>query len=148
MKHLLILLVPILILSCNNEPKMQEKDVPATVKIALKALYPDVKKVKWENENGNYEAGFESMDSEYSVLLDANGSILETEIEINPDALPVQVKEYVDKNYDGQKIKEAAKITDAIGNITFEAEIKGKDLMFDSNGNFIKVGLKQGKEND
>jgi len=138
MKHLLILLVPILILSCNNEPKMQEKDVPATVKIALKALYPDVKKVKWENENGNYEAGFESMDSEYSVLLDANGSILETEIEINP----------VDKNYDGQKIKEAAKITDAIGNITFEAEIKGKDLMFDSNGNFIKVGLKQGKEND
>jgi len=50
--------------------------------------------------------------------------------------------EYVIKNYLGSKIEEAAKITDAAGKITYEAEIeKGKEeieLIFDANGQFIK----------
>jgi hypothetical protein len=71
-------------------------------------------------------------------LIDVSGNILETEVEIKIDELPAKAKEYVSKNYAGQKIKETAKITDSKGVVTYEAEIKGKDLIFDSNGNFIK----------
>ena len=59
-------------------------------------------------------------------------------MEINVDALPSNVRDYVSKHHVGEKIKEAAKISDSKGTITYEAEIKGKDLIFDSNGNFVK----------
>ena len=121
-----------------NAQKMQDKDVPVIIKSAFQKQYPDAKEVKWEKENGNYEAEFELKETEHSALFDASGNIIESEVEISSDALPANVKEYVSKNYSGQKIKEAAKITDAKGTVTYEAEIKGKDLIFDSNGNFIK----------
>lgn len=71
---------------------------------------------------------------------------METEIEIKVDALPANAKEYVSKNYAGQKIKEATKITDNKGVVTYEAEIKGKDLILDSNGNLIKIETENGND--
>ena len=52
--------------------------------------------------------------------------------------LPASVAPYVSKNYNGAKIKEAGKVTDAVGKHMYEVEIKGKDLIFDENGVFIK----------
>jgi hypothetical protein len=52
--------------------------------------------------------------------------------------LPKGVLEYVKANNQGQNIKEVAKITDAKGTVTYESEIKGMDLLFDSTGKFIK----------
>ncbi len=138
MKNSAILLAAMLTVAFANAQKIQDKDVPATVKTTFQKQYPDVKEVKWEKENENFEVEFELKETEYSVLLDASGNILETEVEISIDALPSNAKDYVSKNHSGQKIKEAAKITDAKGTVTYEAEIKGIDLIFDSNGNFIK----------
>ena len=45
---------------------------------------------------------------------------------------------YISQNFKGAKIKEAGKVTDASGKHMFEAEIKGKDLIFDEKGVFIK----------
>ena len=73
-----------------------------------------------------------------SVLFDAQGNLLETEVEIELNQLPKGVLEYVKANYKGQNVKEAAKITDAKGTVTYEAEIKGMDLLFDNSGKFIK----------
>jgi len=42
------------------------------------------------------------------------------------------------KNIRAKKIKEAAKITDAKGVVTYEAEVTGKDLIFDASGKFLK----------
>jgi len=134
MKKMLILLAAItIVMNCNAQ-----KDIPATVKSTFQKQYPDIKKVKWEKEQNNYEASFETNEINHSVLIDASGKIVETEVEINLEALPTSVKDYVAKNYAGNKIKEAAKITDANGAVTYEAEVKGKDLLFDSNGVFIK----------
>lgn len=138
MKKLILMTVAAMITSLTFAQKTQDKNVPVAVKSAFQKQYPDAKEVKWEKENGNYEAEFEIGETDYSVLIDASGNIIETEIEISVDALPANAKEYVSKNHVGQKIKEAAKITDAKGKVTYEAEIKGIDLLFDSNGNFIK----------
>ncbi len=117
--------------------KIQTKDVPDAVRMSLHKRYPNASKVEWENEKGNYEASFELSEAEYSILLNNTGSILETEVEITTDELPANIKAYVSEHYAGQKIKEAARITDAKGNVSYEAEIKGKELIFDSTGNFI-----------
>lgn len=138
MKKLIFLLVAVAEVSFANAQKISDKDVPSVVKSVLLKNYPNAKELKWEKEKGNYEAGFEVAKTDYSVLIDASGNILETEIEIKMDALPATAKIYVSKNYAGQKIKEVAKITDSKGFTTYEVEVNGKDLIFDNSGKFLK----------
>jgi hypothetical protein len=138
MKKSVFLLTTVFVVTFANAQKISDKDVPATVKSAFEKQYSTVKKVKWEKENANYEAGFESNETECSVLMDASGNIVETEVAITINKLPAKVKEYVSKNYPGQKIKEAAKITKADGEINYETEVKGMDVIFDAAGNFIR----------
>ncbi|MDB5063242.1 MAG: hypothetical protein JWP67_3085, partial [Mucilaginibacter sp.] len=54
-------------------------------------------------------------------------------------SLPSGVAGYVKQHYKGAKIVEAGKVTDAKGTIMYEAEVKGKDLVFDEKGNFLKI---------
>lgn len=131
-------MVALAYVSLVSAQKVQEKDVPATIKAAFQKNYPTARELKWEKENGNYEAEFEMEEADYSVLIDISGNIIETEAEIRIEALPADAVAYVSKNYAGQKIREAARIIDSKGAITYEVEIKNKDLIFDGNGDFIK----------
>jgi len=54
---------------------------------------------------------FEVSEKQYSLLIDASGKILETEMEIKMEELPANAKAFISKNYAGQKIKETAKIS-------------------------------------
>lgn len=121
-----------------NAQKVQQKDLPAVVQKGFQKQFPAVKDAKWEKENGNYEAGFKENGTETSVVIDPSGNILETETEMKSNSLSAPVKAYITKNYPNQKIKEAAKITDAKGIVTYEAEVNGKDLIFDNKGKFLK----------
>lgn len=138
MKKLIFLLVAMAGVSFANAQKVSDKEVPTVVKSAVQKKYPNAKELKWEKEKGNYEVGFELAKTDYSVLINASGNILETEVEISIDELPANVKAYVSKHYAGQKIKEAAKIADSKGIVTYEAEVNGKDLIFDKSGKFLK----------
>ncbi|MCW5908347.1 MAG: PepSY-like domain-containing protein [Chitinophagales bacterium] len=138
MKKLALMMVAGLTTSFAIAQKLSDKDVPQSVKSAFQKAYPNTKEVKWDKEGSNYEAEFDYNKTDYSVLFDAKGNLIETEVEIEVSQLPKSVTEFVSKHYTGQKIKEAAKITDAKGVVTYEAEIKGMDLLFDSKGNFIK----------
>lgn len=123
---------------CANAQKLKETEVPAAVKAAMTKKYPAIKDVEWEKEGANYEAGFDLNKVETSVVITPAGVILETESEIAVSALPKAATDYLSKNLPGKKIKEAAKLTDANGTVTFEAEVNDADYIFDSNGNFIK----------
>lgn len=136
-KIILGLMVSTFSLTCNAQ-KLKESEVPQAVKDAFKNAHSNIKKVEWEKEGANYEAEFESGETETSVVMDAKGVLLETEVEIKPSELPAAIVDYVSKNYNGSKIKEAAKITNAKGIVSYEAEVNDKDLIFDSNSNLIK----------
>ena len=118
--------------------KIKEAEVPTSVKSAFTKQYPAVKDVKWELEDGKYEAGFDLNKVKTSVLIDPSGNITETETKIAVSALPKTVADYCAKNYADKKIAEASKIVDAKGVITYEAEINKMDVLFDTNGKFIK----------
>ncbi len=112
-------------------------DVPPAAKATVARLYPGAKGVKWEKEDGNYEAGLTHNGKELSLVIDAKGNVLETETTIAVSALPAPVRAYVAKHHTGKKIKEAAEIVDATGKKTYEAQVGGKDLIFDEKGNLI-----------
>lgn len=52
--------------------------------------------------------------------------------------LPQNVQSYLKTHYKEAKVKEAAKIVKANGDINYEAKVNGKDVIFDDNGKFIK----------
>jgi hypothetical protein len=138
MKKLILLSVIGFTTGTSFAQKMKEADVPANVKAAFAKAYPNSKAGSWGKENGNYEAEFDLNKVETSVLIDPKGNITETETEIKVNELPKTVIDYCTKKYPGKKIGEAAKIVDAKGVITYEAEINKMDVLFDANGKFIK----------
>ena len=73
-----------------------------------------------------------------SALFEVNGTITESEMDIKIDDLPASVLAYVKDYYKGKTIKEGAKITRAGGTVNHEAEVDGKDVIFDAKGKFLK----------
>lgn len=110
----------------------------ASAKAAFAKAFPSATKVKWEKENGVYEVTFLDKGHEMSATYDGKGALLETEQEIAISELPASVATYMQANYKGAKLKGAAKITKADGAVNWEAAIKGKDVLFDSNGKFLR----------
>ncbi len=119
--------------------KMDASKVPAPVKATFSKTFATVKDAKWEKENGNFEANFTQFGTKMSATFDANGAWLETENAIAVNALPPAAASYLATNYKGEKIKGAAKLKMANGETHYEAEVKGIDVLFDSNGKFIKT---------
>lgn len=124
--------------SCLFAQKIEEKEIPELVKTTFHSRFPEAKGISWDKEGDKYEASFDLKKTDNSVLFDSNGNVLETETEIEIKQLPQNVLSYIKTTYLNQKVLEAAKISDANGKVTYEAEIKGKDLLFDVNGTFIK----------
>lgn len=123
----------------SNAQDLKNKDVPANVKLALAKKYPNATKVSWEKEKGNYEANWGGKSGEdTSVQFTPAGVFVEEEDAISVSQVPANIVHYVKAYYNGAKIREASKVTDAAGNKMLEAEIKGADLLFDEKGSFIK----------
>jgi len=134
----IILLIAILAFAFEvNAQKLNESDVPQPVKTNFAALYPDKTAYKWEMENGKYEASFKDIGVETSVLFKADGTHIQTEVEIAVSSLPAPVNKYVKNHFKSKKINEAAKISAADGTVTYEAEIGNTDYFFDANGNYL-----------
>ena len=141
MKRNLMLMVLVSLLYAKGfAQKIKEADVPQAVKTSFVKSYPSVNPA-WEKEKGNYEAGFKKNGKEMSVVLTPDGKLVESEVGISEKELPPAATEYIKTNYKGKRVKEYAKITAANGKITYEAEIEGKDVIFDSNGSFIKESM-------
>ena len=146
MKKLAITLSLIAIASFTFAQKVKQNDVPQVVKDALYKMYPNAKVTDWELEDGNYEAEFENNDVETSVVLTPAGAHVMTEVEIEVSALPQATRDYVKNSLGGKKITEAAKMTTADGVVSYEAEVGGKDYLFDFNGNYTGVEAEDGDD--
>lgn len=117
--------------------KIDASKVPAAVKAAFVKQYPGIS-VKWEKEGAKYEAGFKQNGNTMSALYEATGKLTETERDIKVSELPAAVLVYVKDHYKGKSIKEAAIIMKADGTVNYEAEVGGKDVIFDAGGKIIK----------
>ncbi len=129
----------LMVASVSFAQKVAESKVPGQVKTAFLKKYPEASKVTWEDEKGNFEANWGGKSGEgTSVQYKPDGTFVEQVLAIPVSTLPLAVSDYVKANYKGAKITEAGKVTDAKGVHMYEAEVKGKDLIFDENGKFLK----------
>jgi hypothetical protein len=134
------LLLAILAASALTSLAQNEKKAmpPVAAKTAFEKAFPAAGNVKWGKENAGYEANFSLKGKQMAAVYDNNGILKETEEDIKIIALPSPVTAYIKTHYANVAIKEAAKITKTGGEINYEAEVNKKDLIFDSNGKFIR----------
>ena len=117
--------------------KMDASKVPAAVKESFGKKFPGLD-AKWEKEDGKYEANFKQGTTIMSAIFEPNGIFKESEMDIKITDLPASVLAYLKEHYIGKSIKEGSRITMADGTVNYEAEVDGKDVIFDANGKFLK----------
>jgi hypothetical protein len=137
-KIMLIAAVAITVQKVSIAQKLESAAVPGPVKESMEKKYPKASGVKWEMEKGKYEAEFKSEGKSMSALFEPNGNLAESEMMIKVSDLPANATQYLKEHYKGKSIKEPARVTKANGEINYEAEVNGKDIVFDANGKFIK----------
>ncbi len=116
-----------------------KSNAPHNVQMAFYKNFPGVHEVKWERENGNYEANFREGGQKTSATFDKTGKWLETERAIAITALPPGATSYIEKNFNGKIARKASVITTAGGDTNYEAHISGKDYIFDATGKFLRT---------
>ncbi|PAW92338.1 hypothetical protein CKK33_02050 [Mucilaginibacter sp. MD40] len=138
--HITLLATGVLFSNLMFAQKVQQSQVPSAVTAELHAKYPQAAKVTWEKEKGNFEANWGGKSGEdISVMFTPAGKFVEQVQAITASQLPAAATVYIKTHYRKAKVDEAGKIIDAAGKIFFEAEIKGKELVFDEKGNFVKT---------
>lgn len=141
MKKLLLSILPFTFLAFGtaSAQDIHADRVPSVVRTAFYHKYaPGSVKVSWEIEKGNYEANWGGKSGEdNSAQFTPAGVFLEYAQAIPMSDLPASVVPYVKAHYK-TKPREAAAVTNAAGDQTYEVEIKGKDLVFAKDGSFVK----------
>lgn len=108
-----------------------QKTPPSVVLTSFQERFPKIQNPEWEKEkNGGWEAEFEKDSVETSASFSADGTWIETETEVEFAQLPTPVQTALQ----GKKVKETARIQRSDGSIIYEAEVRGKDLLFDASG--------------
>ncbi len=139
MKNILLTALALLLAGPAFAQNLNPAQVPAAVVATFQKAFPKATAVKWEKENGDYEAGFQQDRATMSALLGAGGELRETETSLAPRALPAPVRATLATRYKGIQVKEAARIVAAkTGAITYEAEVrqngKNRDVLFTADG--------------
>ncbi|MEI6628367.1 MAG: PepSY-like domain-containing protein [Alphaproteobacteria bacterium] len=137
MKRILLLCLTVATISVNAQ-KLSESKVPEAVKTVFTKGYPATEG-KWAKVDGNYEVSFDKDAKKMTQVIKPNGNLVQTEYAITVNELPKTVLEYLNTHYKGVKITEVAHLLKPNGDVQYETVVKGKDVLFDKDGKFIKV---------
>ena len=126
-------------LSVFAQQNSSVQQIPANVKNKFMSTYPNASNVTWEQSGGYFIPVFTNNNAVTKLLLDLKGTLIHTSVQIPATALPAAVSSYISANYVGQNINEADKLTMFNGATRYEVVVGGADMLFDSNGAFIKL---------
>ncbi|HMK27805.1 MAG TPA: PepSY-like domain-containing protein [Chitinophagaceae bacterium] len=123
--------------------KVNEKDLPAPVKIAFNSKFPGATAIKWGKENAKeYEAEFNFNNNAVSANFKLDGSWVETETTIPVAELPLTVSDAVNTKYPGAVYGRTERIEKPGGKILYEVNItvkgKKKELELSPSGSLEK----------
>lgn len=127
----------------DADDRVAAADVPAAVAEALRRTHASATDVRWNLEDGGFEASFTEDMTAVSVVLSADGAVRETETELHVDAVPVAVQNALARGYAGFPIGEFSRVVTAGGRTTYEIEVRrdGRttDVVFDASGAVVSA---------
>ncbi|SDM48342.1 Putative beta-lactamase-inhibitor-like, PepSY-like [Catalinimonas alkaloidigena] len=110
------------LLSCTSAASTR---VPDAVKQAFETKFPEATSVRWEQENPQeWEAEFKQHGEAYSANFSPEGQWLETEMELDPEALPDAIRRTLATQFGEYEVEEAEAVEQADGTRIFETELE------------------------
>jgi uncharacterized protein with FMN-binding domain len=137
MKRQILFCVGVCFAISASAQSIKNRDVPQTVKTALKQMYPSASKMEWEMEDGMYEAEFVDQGQEISVYLTQEGKLAMTEVEIDPTGLPEGVLDYLKKEHVNVESLDVDRITNSLQVVTYEVEVGEITYLFSDQGQLL-----------
>ena len=122
---------------------ISQSQVPAVVVNSFQQKFPKAKKVDWELKGNVYEAEFETglFGTDQEAWFQHNGKLLRYKTDINKRELPKNVVDRVKRDFPGDRIDDAKKIT-AEQKVSYAFEVKSQKeewkLVVDSQGNVLE----------
>lgn len=144
MKSITFMLASIALLSLACTEKSLE--IPQEVTTAFSQKYPSAESIKWEMEDGDYEAEFKVGDLEMSANFSKTGLWLESETALKSGNLPEAVVAGIAANFPGAKIEEAEKLDLPDSSISYEVKLEGDqdvEAVFSANGELINKTIEK-----
>ena len=66
--------------------------------------YPNVKEVKWTEQNDNYEASFKQNEINFKVVFDRDGNVMKTYKYYGESSLPASILKKLKSKYSGKSV--------------------------------------------
>jgi hypothetical protein len=140
MKNIIAVLAISLSFTSAYAQQVKEIQAPLAVKSSFAKMFPGVKQAKWDKEGNLYKASYTNGHHKSSVLFDSTGKWIERETAIPVSQLSQKIKRYMQIHYKDEKLLGAAKITKVTSQSKYKVEIRGRDIYFTKEGDFIKEG--------
>jgi len=122
-----------------NAQVIEVTSVPQPVVTSFQSGYPGVGPVVWTKNGTLYVADYKVNSADRYVTYDATGKLVEVGEGVDENSLPENAKVYVKTKYKGDHIKKVYKIKDANGVTIWKGKVKEDYVMFDENGNPMKM---------
>jgi hypothetical protein len=88
---------------------IDESSVPAAIKKSFSAKYKITGSADWEKSDEGYTAAFYVGNYKGNATFQEDGTVVKSDLEIDPATVPEAVKNYIDENFKGLKIDYARK---------------------------------------
>jgi Putative beta-lactamase-inhibitor-like, PepSY-like len=146
MKKISALIMSVMLLAVFSM-QAQLRKIPADVTEAFKEKYPDTKNAEWKDKISSFQVSYEMSGVHYQSKFNSKGGWLQTEKEIEEDALPQAVKEgYGKSKFTDWELKSVAFIESNNKDIEYrlfvrKSGVEKKYLYFDKDGKLIKDSI-------
>ena len=147
MKKLLALVIIISGAAFLNSSIAQLRKVPAEVTEAFKEKYPDTKNAEWKDKLSSFQVNYEMDGINYIAKFSSKGEWLQTEKQIEEDALPASVKEGFEKSkFTSWELRGVTRVENKDNTIQYRLFVKKngvekKYLYFDESGKLVKDAI-------
>jgi Putative beta-lactamase-inhibitor-like, PepSY-like len=147
MKKISLLVMAVMMFAVCNVTHAQIRKIPAEVTEAFKEKYPDTKNVEWKDKLSAFQVNYEMDDVKYVSRFSSKGAWLQTEKEIEEDALPAAVKDgYSKSKFTEWELKSVSRIESNNNDIQYrlfvrKSGVEKKYLYFDKDGKLVKDSI-------
>src|SRR5204862_3256967 len=118
----------------------QTSDIPVVVITKFQNAYPAVNDVTWTRSGAYYMADYyDNNRGEYYVIYTPTGDLMEQGQGVDVSTVPSNVNTYVKTKYKDDKMVKYYKVKDAKGKTVWKGKTEQGYVLFDENGNYIKM---------
>jgi hypothetical protein len=139
-KNLLLSFLILAGISVFAQQTIPVSQVPANVKNTFQTNYPNATNVTWQQQEQVYFIPtFTDNNVQTKMVIDLKGNRILSSTKIAATDLPQTATDYISAHYSGTAITDVQKISMLNRSTRYEAMVGTTDLIFDSNGAFIKI---------